>query len=481
MTKTYDFNLYRNGAWVKAQTDKRDTILSPADGSVVGTVPVAGPADVTAALEAATAAQKTWAKLPAIQRAKVLQALCAEIRANAEELAHLITREQGKLLKVARFEVEVTCSFMEYAAAHARHLEGDIVPSDNPDEQLLIHRVPRGVVVAITAWNFPLALAGRKLGPALVTGNAVVLKPTPAAPLSTLALCDLARKAGVPDGVLNMVTGGADAGVALVESPLTKMVTMTGSTPTGQAIARSAAKNLTHVQLELGGKAPCIVFADADLDQAVAGALHSRFDNYGQVCTCNERMYVEEEIYDEFMAKFLTEVDKLKLGDPMAEDTDLGPLTEARSVTHLENLVEKTVGQGGKITRGGGRPGGKQFAEGHYFEATIIEGVTQEMDIVHEELFGPVLPVIKFRGYDQAMAFANDCKFGLAAMVFTKDLSKIMRLHQDLEFGEIYINRGHGELHQGFHNGLKLSGTGGEDGRYGLDQYMEKKTTYLRY
>jgi lactaldehyde dehydrogenase/glycolaldehyde dehydrogenase len=481
MSKTYNFNLYRNGAWVEAQSGKTDTILSPTDGSVVGTVPVAGAADAIAALEAATAAQPSWGKLPAIQRAKVLHAFCAEIRANAEELAQLITREQGKLLKVARFEVEVTCSFMEYAAARARHLEGDIIPSDNPDEQLLIHRVPRGVVVAITAWNFPLALAGRKIGPALITGNAVVVKPTPAAPLSTLALCDLAKKAGVPDGILNMVTGDVEAGVALVESPLTKMVTMTGSTPTGQAIARSAAHNLTHVQLELGGKAPCIVFADADIDQAVAGALHSRFDNFGQVCTCNERMYVEEGIYDEFMAKFLAEVDKIKLGDPAQEDTDLGPLTEARSVTNLEELIATTVKQGGRITRGGGRPIGESFAKGHYFEATIIEDVTQDMDIVHKELFGPVLPVIKFKGYDQAIANANDCDYGLAAMVFTKDLSKIMRLHQDLEFGEIYINRGHGELHQGFHNGLKLSGSGGEDGRYGLDQYMEKKTTYLKY
>ncbi|MCL4166721.1 UNVERIFIED_CONTAM: hypothetical protein GTU68_021305, partial [Idotea baltica] len=259
---------------------------------------------------------------------------------------------------------------------------------------------------------------------ALVTGNAVVVKPTPAAPLSTLALCDLAKKAGVPDGILNMVTGDVEVGVTLVESPLTKMVTMTGSTPTGQAIARSAANNLTHVQLELGGKAPCIVFADADIDQAVAGALHSRFDNYGQVCTCNERMYIESSIYDAFMAKFLAEVDKLKIGDPAAEDTDLGPLTEARSVTNLEKLVAKTIEQGGRVTRGGNRPTGDAFAKGHFFEATIIEDVTQEMDIVHHELFGPVLPVIKFDGFDQAMAYANDCAYGLAAMVFTKDLSK---------------------------------------------------------
>ncbi|MEL7162071.1 MAG: aldehyde dehydrogenase family protein, partial [Bacteroidota bacterium] len=250
---------------------------------------------------------------------------------------------------------------------------------------------------------------------------------------------------------------------------------------TGQAIARSAAKNLIHVQLELGGKAPCIVFADADLDVAVAGALHSRFDNYGQVCTCNERMYVEEEIYDEFMERFHAAVAKLKVGDPSAEDTDLGPLTEANVVTNLEKLIAESVAAGARVTRGGKKPEGEAFAKGHFFEATILEDVTQEMSIVHEELFGPVLPVLKFSGFEQAMTYANDCRFGLAAMVFTQDMAKVMRLTDELEFGEIYINRGHGELHQGFHNGLKLSGTGGEDGRYGLEQYLEKKTTYLRY
>ena len=390
-------------------------------------------------------------------------------------------REQGKLLKVARFEVEVTCSFMEYAASWARQLEGDIVPSDNPDEQLLIHRVPRGVVVAITAWNFPLALAGRKIGPALVTGNAVVVKPTPAAPLSTLALCDLAKRAGLPDGILNMVTGDVEAGVALTESPLTNMITMTGGTPTGQAIARSAAKHLTHVQLELGGKAPCIVFEDADLDQAVAGALHSRFDNHGQVCTCNERMYVHEDIYEAFMDKFRAAVRGLKVGDPAAEDTDIGPLTDAATITNIERLIRAGVDAGAKITIGGEALREGDYASGNWFPPTLIEDVTQDMDMVHEELFGPVLPVLKFRDYDEVIAQANDCKYGLAAMVFTRDLGRVMRLPHDLEFGEIYINRGHGELHQGFHNGLKLSGTGGEDGRYGLEQYLEKKTTYLKY
>ncbi|WP_273444153.1 aldehyde dehydrogenase [Neolewinella agarilytica] len=475
-----NFELYINGQWESA-SGGRDTIVNPANGDSVGSVGVANADDVLKALKSAKAAQVSWRRLPNKQRADLIRAFSDKIKEHREEIAQTIVAEQGKLLKVARFEVDVTSSFLEYAAGWARHIEGDIVPSDNPNEQLLINKVPKGVVVAITAWNFPLALAGRKIGPALVAGNAVVLKPTPAAPLSSLMLCDLAKEAGLPDGILNMVTGGVEAGVALVESPLTNMVSMTGSTPTGQAIARSAAKNLTHVQLELGGKAPCIVFADADLDKAVAGALHSRFDNYGQVCTCNERMYVEEEIYDEFMSRFHAEVAKLKVGDPSEEDTDLGPLTEANVVTNLEKLIAESVADGARITAGGGRPEGAAFEKGHFFEATILEDVTQEMSIVHEELFGPVLPVIRFSGFEQAMAYANDCKFGLAAIVFTTDISKIMRLTDELEFGEIYINRGHGELHQGFHNGLKLSGTGGEDGRYGIEQYLEKKTTYLRY
>jgi len=476
-----NYKLFINGEWVNSVSKSKDKIINPTDETVVGTVQNATAKDAHAALKAAEKAQKKWRKVPARQRAELLRAFCAEIRKNAEKLAKLITAEQGKLLKVARFEVEVTCTFIEYACEWARHIEGDIMPSDNPDEQIWINKVPRGVVVAITAWNFPLALAGRKIGPALVAGNTVVLKPTPEAPLATLELCNLAKKAGIPAGVLNMVTGDVEVGKALVESPITKMVTMTGSTPTGQAIFRSAATNLTHVQLELGGKAPCIVFEDADLNQAVAGALHSRFDNCGQVCTCNERMYVHEDIYDAFMKKFLKAVKALKMGDPNKASTDIGPKTNLAGIEHLEQLIADSVEKGATITCGGKRPTGKLYEKGFWFEPTILEGVQQKMPIVHEELFGPVLPVIKFKTFAQAIKYANDSEFGLAAMVFTKDMNKIMRLNQELEFGEIYINRGHGEQHQGFHNGLKLSGTGGEDGKYGFEQYLEKKTSYIRY
>ena len=476
-----NYRLFINGAWQDASTETTDQIINPANESLVGTVQNASIEDAHKALKAAEHAQKKWRQTPARQRADLLRAFTAKIRENKERLARLITAEQGKLLKVARFEVEVTCTFIEYACEWARQIEGDIVPSDNPDEQIWIHKVPKGVVVAITAWNFPLALAGRKLGPALITGNTVVLKPTPEAPLSTLELCDLANAAGIPAGVINMITGGVEAGKALVEHPITKMVTMTGGTPTGQAIARSAANNLTHVQLELGGKAPCIIFEDADLDQAVEGALHSRFDNCGQVCTCNERMYVQEEIYDEFMGKFMARVKALKVGDPNLEDTDIGPKMNETGLVHMERLIEESLQAGASIITGGSRMKGDGFEKGYWFEPTILENVNQDMRIVHEEIFGPVLPVIKFRTFDEAITYANDSDYGLAAMVFTNDMNKIMRLHDELEFGEIYVNRGHGEQHQGFHNGLKLSGTGGEDGKYGLEQYLEKKTSYIRY
>ncbi len=480
-TKLPAFQQYIHGAWVNYGSGKTNAIINPTTEEVVGYVLDGSVEDAQQALEAAQHAQIAWRNVPARQRAEILLQFCAAIKANRDTLARLLVLEQGKLLKVAYIEVDVTVSFIEYACEWARRIEGDILPSDNPNEQIWIQKVPRGVVVAITAWNFPLALAGRKLGPALVAGNTVVLKPTPEAPLATLELCELARQAGLPDGVLNMVTGGVDVGRALVESPITKMVSMTGSTPTGQAIFRSAAQHLTHVQLELGGKAPCIIFDDADLDQAVEGALHSRFDNCGQICTCNERMYVQEGIYEAFMEKFMARVKTLKVGDPMLPETDLGPKVNQAEIQRMEKLVALSVQEGAHIAFGGGKPKGPQFEKGYWFEPTILTGVTQEMTVVHEEIFGPILPVIRFRTFDEAIAYANDSDFGLAAMVFTRDVNHIMRLVNELEFGEIYINRGHGEQHQGFHNGLKLSGTGGEDGQYGFEQYLEKKTFYVKF
>ncbi|WP_302850195.1 aldehyde dehydrogenase [Polaribacter sp. Q13] len=482
MSEIKEYQLFINGAWVTSTSGETIDIISPSTQEIVGRVQNGTAAEAIEALEAADKAQKEWKKLPARERADLLYKLADEIDANTDYLAELLVSEQGKLLKVAKGEVAVTASFIRYACEGARRIEGDIIPSDNPNEQIWIQKVPRGVVVAITAWNFPLALAGRKLGPALVAGNTIVIKPTSETPLSTLELGNLANKVGIPAGVINILTGpGRAMGNALVESPICKMVTMTGSTPVGQAIARNAAENLTHVQLELGGKAPFIVFADADIDAAVDAALHSRFDNCGQVCTCNERMYIQEDIYDVFMEKFIAKVKAIKVGDPMLEETDMGPKVNGNELKNMEHLVKVSLEEGATLATGGKRPKGGVFDKGFWFEPTVLTNVTQDMTIVHEESFGPILPVLKFKTFDEVIGYANDCEYGLAAMVFTNDMSTIMKCNDELEYGEIYVNRGHGEQHQGFHNGYKKSGSGGEDGKYGFEQYMEKKTFYIRH
>lgn len=474
--------MFIDGSWVTSTSGETIDIINPSTEEVYAKVQNGTVAEAVQALEAAEKAQKEWKKVPARKRAELLYKFADEIKANADKLAELLVKEQGKLLKVAKMEVAVTASFIEYACEGARRIEGDIIPSDNPNEQIWIQKIPRGVVVAITAWNFPLALAGRKIGPALVAGNAIVVKPTSETPLATLELGHLAKKVGLPDGLLNIITGpGRAMGTALVENPITKMVTMTGSTPVGQQIAKMAAQNLTHVQLELGGKAPFIVFEDADIDEAVDAALHSRFDNCGQVCTCNERMYVQEDIYHEFMNKFIQKTKALKVGDPMLEDSDMGPKVNKSELEHMEHLVKVSLDEGATIATGGKRLSGGEFDKGYWFEPTVLTDVTQNMTIVHEESFGPILPVLKFKDFDEVVGFANDCEYGLAAMVFTNDMNKIMRCNDELEYGEIYVNRGHGEQHQGFHNGYKLSGSGGEDGKYGFEQYMEKKTFYVRH
>ncbi len=476
------YNQYINGAWVAPINGAYTEVLNPSDDSIVAMVANGDEADAQAALEAAAAAQKPWAAIPARQRAELLYAFIEEVKKSKEELARTISMEQGKIISLARFEVDAFCSYMAFACEWARRIEGDILPSDNPNEQIMIQKIPRGVVVAITAWNFPLALAGRKIGPALIAGNTIVVKPTTETPISTLMVGEMAKAAGIPDGVINIVTGpGRVMGTALVENPLTNMVTMTGSTPAGQAIFRSASKNLAHVQLELGGKAPFIAFEDADVDAAVDAALHSRFDNCGQVCTCNERMYLHEDIYEEFMEKFMAKVKEIKVGNPLCPTSTMGPKVNKSELRHMHELVEVSLKEGATLAFGGKTPEGAEFEKGNWFMPTILTDVKQHMTIVHEESFGPILPVLKFKSEDEVIGYANDCEFALAAMVFTDDMNRIMRLNTNLEFGEIYVNRGHGELHQGFHNGYKMSGTGGEDGKYGFEQYLEKKTYYIRY
>ena len=466
----------------RAGSDQTRPVDNPATGEVFAEVPEATAAHVQEALEAASAAQRQWARRSHPQRAEVLAAIMAEIEAHAEELARIVVAEQGKTITEARGEVAGARSFFDVAHGNKYRDVGELVAPNSAGEQLAIREEPYGVVVGIIPWNFPAAIFARKVGPALMAGNAVVIKASEVTPLAPLAMARLCQLAGVPDGLVSVVTGaGRTVGRQLVEHPLTAMVTVTGSTRAGREILAQAADKVMPVSLELGGKAPVIVFPDADLDLAVSKAVEARFWNCGQVCTCNERTYVHASLHDEFVARFVELASRIRVADPMREDAEMGPKVSAQEWTKVKELVDGAVAAGARVVLGGDRPEGPEFARGHWFAPTVLEGVTNDMDIVQREVFGPVLPVLTFDHYDQAIELANGTDYGLTAYVFTENLRTAMRATDDLDFGEVYLNEVGPEQFQAFHSGWKLSGLGGDDGRHGYERYVRRKTVYLRY
>ncbi len=476
------YSMFIDGEFRESVTSRMIAVENPTTEEIYGYVPNGNEQDAQIALEAAEAAKASWAATPAVEREKILMGFADLIRKNREYLAGILTAEMGKTYLLALGEVDVSADFISFPAQAARRIEGDIYPSDLQNEHIMIHKVPYGVTVGIAAWNFPLALACRKIGPALTTGNVMVVKPPSVTPIAVLELGKLAMKAGIPRGVLNLVTGsGRTMGNELVTNPITRLVSMTGSTDTGQQIYETCAPNLTAVRLELGGKAPFILLEDGDVDKAVDAAVISRHLNSGQVCTCPERFYIHDAVYDEFLEKYKAEVSKLKMGDPMNEDVFIGPKVSRSELEHMEAIVAKSVEQGATVEMGGKRPEGAEFEKGHWYEATILTDVTNDMDIMRKEAFGVVSPICKVSSYEEALTLANDSDYGLAAFLFTNDMRKIQRAVSELEFGEIYVNRPMGEQRQGFHNGYKKSGIGGEDGKYGLENYLEKKTFYVNF
>lgn len=472
---------YIDGRWVGEGDKDLSAVENPATEAVIAHVPT-GTADAAVeALDAAQKAQTAWAAVPAPERGRLIARLADEVGANRDMLARIVVAEQGKPLTQALGEIGATELFLRYAAESGRRIEGDIVPSDAADEEIWIRRVPYGVVVGLTAWNYPSALAARKIGPALVAGNAIVLKAHEFTPLSGLALAALSERAGLPKGVLNVITGtGRAVGQALVESPVSSLITMTGSTRAGREIYAAAADRVKVVRLELGGKAPFIVMEDADIDRAVASAITARYTNCGQICTCNERMYLHRAIADEFIAKFVKASAALTMGDPMTA-VDLGPKISAPEVTKIDDIVARSVAAGAETLLAGGGKRDGAFAKGHWYAPTILLTQQNEIPAMREEIFGPVVPIMIVDDFEQALRLANDCEYGLSAYVYTKNMARVMGLSQSLEFGEIYVNRTNGELVQGFHSGWKKSGLGGEDGKYGLDGYFQKKTMYVNW
>jgi len=473
--------MYIGGSWVTASETR--PVINPADESSIVEVPEADAGHAQRALEAARRSQREWARKTGVERGRVLRAIAEGIRARQEELAQLVVAEQGKTITEARGEVgEAAAGFFEYYATFERAQVGSMFAPDETNEHLIVRSVPYGVVVGIIPWNYPAALFARKVAPAIMSGNAIVLKPHEDTPLAALALAGIIEEAGVPPGVVNVVTGaGSVVGDALVRHPITQMVTVTGSVRGGREILAAAAENIVPVSLELGGKAPFIVLDDADLASAVENAVDARFWNCGQVCTCNERTYVQRGVYDEFVERFVEAASSLRLGDPTRDDMQMGPKVNEPELEKVEALVQGAVEGGAEIVLGGGRPEGEEFEKGYWFEPTVLTGTTNDMDIVQQEVFGPVLPIQPFEDFEEVLELANDSRYGLTAYVFTSNLHKAMRAIDEINFGEVYVNKIGPEQLQGFHTGYRLSGMGGDDGPYGYERYLRRKTVYLHY
>jgi len=473
--------MYIGGQWVKGSSANRIEVENPSNEACLGTVPEGTVPEAIEALEAARRAQSSWRSLPAQSRASYVNKLADAVAADKQRLAHIVCLEQGKPLDQALGEIGATEGFLRYAAENARRIEGDIVPSDNADEEIWIRNVPRGVVVGLTAWNYPSALVARKLGPALVAGNSFVLLSHENTPFSGLALAELAESVGLPSGVFNVLTGyGRTVGKALVESELSDLVTMTGSTRAGKEIYASGADQLKVLRLELGGKAPFIVMDDANIDAAVAAAVTARYTNCGQVCTCNERMYLHQRIADEFLEKFVLASKALRIGDPLMSP-DLGPKISALEVDKVQKMVAAAEAAGDTFLLKGGPLNEGEFEKGHWYAPTVVEAANNNSPLICSEVFAPVVPALRVDSFEQALAFANDSDYGLSAYVFTQDIRRMMSLSKQLNFGEIYFNRANGEQFQGFHTGWKQSGLGGEDGKYGFEGYMKKQTSYINW
>ncbi len=471
--------MYIDGEFIANRGDKWIDVLNPATEDIISQIPDAGVEDVRHAIDAAARAQDAWEDLPAQERGAWLHKIAAGIRERAQELTDIIVAEGGKTQGLANTEVLFTADYLDYMAEWARRYEGEIVPSDRRNENIFVFKKAIGVTTGILPWNFPFFLVARKAAPALITGNTIVVKPSQLTPNNAIAFAEIVHQVGLPRGVFNLVTGrGSVVGQELAANPKVGMVSLTGSVAAGEQTMAAAAKNITKVSLELGGKAPAIVMDDADLELAVKAIVASRIINTGQVCNCAERVYVQEGIKDQFIARLTTAFNAVTFGDPAKEAAlDMGPLIDAASLQSVREKVEKAVAQGAKIVVGGQRAGDK----GYFFQPTLLVDVRHDMDIMHEETFGPVLPVTAFSTLDEAVAMANDCEYGLTSSLYTSNLNTAMTAIKKLKFGETYINRENFEAMQGFHAGWRKSGIGGADGRHGLEEYLQTHVVYLQY
>jgi len=470
--------MYIDGQFVAWQGDAWIDVINPATEEVISRIPDGSAEDARKAIDAAERAQEAWEALPAIQRAGWLRKIAAGIRERASEISALIVAEGGKIQQLAEVEVAFTADYLDYMAEWARRYEGEIIQSDRPGENILLFKRALGVTTGILPWNFPFFLIARKLGPALLTGNTIVIKPSEFTPNNAIAFAKIVDEIGLPKGVFNLVLGrGETVGQELAGNPKVAMVSMTGSVAAGEKIMAAAAKNITKVCLELGGKAPAIVMDDADLELAVKAIVDSRVINTGQVCNCAERVYVQKGIYDRFVNRMGEAMKAVQFGNPAERnDIAMGPLINAAALERVEQKVALAVQQGAKVVLGGKALEGK----GYFYPPTLLLDVRQDMTIMHEETFGPVLPVVVFETLEEALKMANDSDYGLTSSLYTQDLNVAMKAIKGLKFGETYINRENFEAMQGFHAGWRKSGIGGADGKHGLHEYLQTQVVYLQ-
>ena len=461
-----------DGQWVEADSRARIKVDNPADGSLVGTVPDCGAAETRRAVEAAAAALPAWRALAAKERSTILRKWFDLMVANADDLAALLTAEQGKPLAEARGEILYGASFIEWFAEEAKRVYGDVIPATTPDKRIVVLKQPIGVVAAITPWNFPNAMITRKAGPALATGCTMVLKPASQTPYSALALAELAIRAGVPKGVFNVITGNARAiGAELTSNATVRKITFTGSTEIGRVLMRQSADQIKKLGLELGGNAPFIVFDDADLDAAAAGAIISKYRNNGQTCVCANLIYVPDSVYDAFAAKLAEKVRALKVGKGTEPGVILGPLIDDNAVAKVEEHITDALAKGAKVALGGKR----HALGGRFFEPTILTGVTKDMKVAIEETFGPVAPLFRFKDEADVIAQANNTEFGLASYFYARDMARVWRVAEALEAGIIGVNTGLISTEVAPFGGVKQSGLGREGSKYGIDDFLEIK------
>jgi len=460
------------GRWTAAVDGRRVVIRNPANGSVVGEVPLMGAVETRSAIEAAAAALPSWSRKTAKERAAVLRRFADLMIANTNDLAVIMTAEQGKPLAESKGEIAYAASFIEWFAEEGKRVYGDVIPTFRADSRVLVLRQPVGVAAAITPWNFPAAMITRKLGPALAAGCTFVCKPAPQTPFSALALAELAQRAGIPDGVFNIVTGDAEQiGGELTRNTLVRKLSFTGSTAVGKKLIAQCADTVKKVSMELGGNAPFIVFDDADLDAAVQGAMASKYRNTGQTCVCANRIYVQSGVYEAFAAKLAQAVSALRVGDGLQGPTDQGPLIDQRALEKVQMHIADAVQHGARIACGG-KP---HALGGTFFEPTILLDVTSQMRVAREETFGPVAPLFKFETETDAIRMANETEFGLAAYFYTRDLARSWRVQEALEYGLVGVNTGLMSTEVAPFGGMKESGLGREGSRYGIDEYTEMK------